>query len=532
MKQWRVKKCIGNKHLQRKLGISYPLSVILQNRNIKDLKQAQQFLFPSLSHLNSPFLFRDMEKSVTRVKEAIRNREKILIWGDEDVDGMSATALLFKVIEDLGGNVAYWVPRRSDHGIGLSRERIDMAVSNEETLIITVDCGSSDAEMVTYARQKGIDVIVTDHHEVRNLPNSYGFLNPKSSSYPFKHLAGVGVSLKLALALTERALSINATEFFRIRKDLLPFILLGTVSDRVSLLDENRTLIKNCLDAFPKSNQPYIQAIIKVLGLTEPVVEEISERIIPVLSAGRGMESENPLMRFFFSDSVDDASEILGKLLDAQQVFEEEFEVVYRDCVRRIGDDGLIVLDDLPLQFLGSCASRLVKETGRPSILMGYKSGDVFIGEARAPADFNLVEFFAQNEDLFMGFGGHKPAAGFSISGENIELFKKRASMIEYKEQKDDNDVINIDVLFNPDDLPSNFYDELMLLPPYGEGNPKPILAIKNIKLEKYNTGYKLMNHPISVRGILEADEHIDIVYHIDDRGILRLEDWRISDEA
>lgn len=526
MKLWRIKKTSDNTRLKKKLRISLPLSIILQQRNIKEVEEARQFLFPSITHLNSPFIFPDMEKAVGRIIEAVKNKEKILIWGDEDVDGMTATTLLFFVLQDLGGNVSYWIPRRITHGIGLSRERIDIAYQNEETLIITVDCGSSDGETITYAKEKGIDIIVTDHHEVRHLPNSFAFLNPKASPYPFKYLAGVGVSLKLALALTEHILGINTQEFFRIRKDLLPLILLGTISDRVPLLNENREFVKKGLETFPKSRKPFILAIRDVTGIDEPVVEEIFERIIPVLSAGRGMETENPLMRFFLSNSEDDSKVILNSLVTAQQAFEEEFDVVYRDCVRRIDDNGLIVLDDLPLQFLGSCASRLVKETGRPSVLIGYKSGDVYIGEARAPSDFDLIEFFAKNEELFIDFGGHKPAAGFSIRGDQLDSFKKNASIVEYKKDQQKNDVIDIDVVVNHKELSSDFYKELMLLPPYGEGNPKPILAVKNIKLDKDNTGYKLFEYPITVRGTITTDRPIDIACCIGDRGILRIEDW------
>lgn len=525
MKKWKIKDRLNTSRLQKQLGISPVLATILCQRNNKEIEEARQFLSPHISHLHSPFLFPEMKKAVNRIKEAIKKRERILVWGDEDVDGMTATTILFKVLGDLGGNVSYWIPMRATHGIGLSRERVDRALKNGETLIITVDCGTSDKDVVRYAKEQGVDVIVTDHHEVRYSPNSFAFLNPKGTSYPFKQLAGVGVSLKLALGLTDAILGIKTGEFFRIRKDLLPLVLLGTVTDRVPLSGENRILVKICLEAFPNDNQPFIQAMREVIGVTEPVVEELFERVTPVLSAGRGMQTENPLMRFFLSDYVDVAREILGGLLNAQHVFEEEFEVVYRECVRRIGEDGIIVLDDIPFQFLGSCASRLVKETGRPAILIGHKSGDVYVGEARAPSDFNLVEFLAQNEELFIGFGGHKPAAGFSIKEESIESFKRNVAMVEYKKEIGKDNVLEIDVVVNVNELSFALFEELMLLSPFGEGNPKPILATMDVKLQRDSNGYRLMGIPITGRGGIAVDEKVDIAYSIDDRGVLKIED-------
>lgn len=527
MKKWKIKDRADISQLQKALGISSVLATILYQRNITEVEEARQFLSPNISHLYPPFLFPDMEKAVNRIKEAIKKKEKMLVWGDEDVDGMTATTLLLKVLEDLGGNVSYWIPRRATHGIGLSRERVDRAIKNGETLIITVDCGSSDGDVVKHAKENGIDVVVTDHHEVRHSPNSFAFLNPKGSSYPFEQLAGVGVSLKLALGLTDSILGIRTDNFFRTRKDLLSFVLLGTVSDRVSLLGENRVLVKFGLEAVAGIEVPFVQAIGEVIGVTEPVIEEIFERIIPVLSAGRGMDDENPLMRFFLSDCVDEAREILGRLLNAQQVFEEEFGVVYTECVGRINENGIIVLDDVPLPFLGSCASRLVKETGRPAILIGHKSGDVYIGEARAPSNFNLVEFFAQNEELFIGFGGHKPAAGFSIKEENIKSFKRNASMIEYKKEIDKGDILDIDAIVNVDEFSADLFEELMLLSPYGEGNPKPILATMNVKLQRDNSGYRLMGIPIMGRTAIAVDKSVDIAYSLNDKGVLWIEDWR-----
>lgn len=527
MKKWKIKERPKTSHLQKELGISAVLATILYQRNIEDVDEARQFLSPNISHLHSPFLFPDMDKAVDRIKEAIKKRERILVWGDEDVDGMTSATVLYKVLGDLGASVSYWIPRRATHGIGLSVERIDGAFENGETLIITVDCGSSDESVVRYAGERGIDVIVTDHHEVRHPPNSFAFLNPKGSSYPFKQLAGVGVSLKLALGLTNRILGIETSDFCRMRRDLLPLVLLGTISDRVPLLGENRILVKTCLEAFQNVKQSFVQAIREVIGVTEPVVEEVFEKVTPVLSAGRGMEVENPLMRFFLSDRVDVAREILGRLLNAQRVFEEEFEVVYRECVRRVSENGIIVLSDVPFQFLASCASRLVKETGRPAILIGHKSGDVYVGEGRAPSDFNLVEFFSENEELFIGFGGHKPAAGFSIREENIGLFKRNASMVEYKSKIDRDDILQIDAVVDKDEFSCELFDELMLLSPYGEGNPKPILVTMNAKLERDNSGYKLMGVPITGKGTLAVDKRFDIAYSRDDRGVLRIEDWR-----
>jgi len=530
MKKWKIKDRPNTSHLEKQLGISSILATILYQRNIKEVEEAKQFLSPQISHLHSPFLFPDMEKAINRIKDAIKKRKKMLVWGDEDVDGMTAASVLFKVLEDLGGNVSYWIPRRATHGIGLSKERMERALENEEMLIITVDCGSSDGDIVEFAKEQGIDIIVTDHHEVRHPPNSFAFLNPKGSSYPFKNLAGVGVSLKLTLGLVDSILGIRTDDFFRVRKDLLPLVLLGTVSDRVSLLGENRILVKTGLEAFPNVNQPFIQAIEEVIGVTEPVVEEIFEKITSVLSAGRGLETENPLMRFFLTNSVDEAKEILGGLLNAQQVFEEEFEVVYRECVRRINDKGIIVLDGVPFQFLGSCASRLVKETERPAILIGHKLGDIYIGEGRAPSDFNLVEFFAQNEELFTSFGGHKPAAGFSIKEEHVKSFIKNASKVEYKKEINKGDILDIDAIVNVDEFSAGLFEELMLLSPYGEGNPNPILATMGVKLQKDNSGYRfadISGISITARGTATVDKRIDIAYSIDDRGGLKIEDWR-----
>ncbi len=525
MQNWNIKERPNTSRIQKELAVSSTLATILYWRDIRDVDGAKAFLYPDISNLYSPFLFPDMEKAVARINEALKRREKILIWGDEDVDGMTATFLLFRILEDLGGLVNYWIPRRVTHGIGLSEERLKTAKENGETLIITVDCGSSDKELVEYAAQLGIDIVITDHHEVRNPPSSFAFLNPKGTSYPFKQLAGVGVSLKLALALTESILGLNVFDFFRTRKDLLPFALLGTISDRVPLLGENRIIVRFGLGAFPKINKPAIQVMQEIMGTDEPVVEDIFEKIVPVLSSGRAIKEDNPVMRFFFSKTKEEAREILEILSKEQQHFEEEFEVVYGDCVSRAGKDGIIVVNDIPCPFLGSCASKLVKEKGNPAILIGYKSGDIYIGEGRAPSDFDLVDFLQRNEKLFICYGGHKQAAGFSIRRENIASFMKSATGVEYRKNIE-NDSIEIDVTLDSEDFSKTVLEELRLLMPFGESNPKPILAIMNARLECSDEGYKLAGIPISDRNI-PLNREIDIVLSFDNRGMVRVEDWR-----
>jgi len=518
------------KVIKEKLKISDALAKILAARGYGSPEDSEKFLYPKLNDLFDPFLFEDMSKVVSRIERALDNGENTLVWGDEDADGIASTMLLFQVFKDLGANIDYYIPRRMKDGVGLNKERLDGALIDGTKLIVTVDCGSGDVALVDYAKQKGIDIIITDHHELpKKYPSAYAFCNPKRENerYPYRELAGVGVAYKVAQAVAAKRLKINYQQWFSVKKELFVLLLVGIIGDRVPLTQENRIFVRFGLGQLNNDRSVWMEAIKRLRGSFN-TTSSIMRNVVPILSAGRILLPENPVIKLLLSENLDKCEQIVGALIEAQSLWQDEVKEAYKKCSKlargEISNKIIVIVDrSIPEFVLGACASRLAKDFALPSFVIGCKNDGTLIGEGRALRDtFDIMELLRDMGDLFVGYGGHKPAAGFVLKPDRLDEFKKRAiSYVEKKNLPSSNNTIEIDAIVSVDELTSKFVEEVRKLAPFGEANPEPILITKGVGVNDIENNVVLRN-----LNLPNIESKLDIVFSIGGNGEYKLKAW------
>lgn len=531
--------------LARRLGVSPVLATLLINRGVKDVTSAQRFLHPSLETLHSPFLLKDLDKAIDRTLRAVSAGEEILIWGDEDVDGITSTVIMYETLRDLGGKVSFRLPSRIKEGFGLNKTYIDRALEKGVRLIITVDCGLSNFDEVTYAKSLGMDVIITDHHQpLEALPEALAVINPrrKDCPYPFKNLAGAGVAYKVAQGIAMKALGISPSQWHSVKRDLLPLVLLGTGADRMELLDENRALAKFGLDALRRSEKPWVKAVKKAMG-PDLKIPSLLSFLVPILSAGRAEEGRTGI-DLLLAEDYEQAEQILSELINLSQDWHNKAIEAYNRVRRGLQDTSskiIVVVDkECTPDVLGYCASRLKEQLWRPVVVIGFK-GDCALGEARAPSGFDLMECLRACDDLFMDYGGHKGAAGFSIPPERIDQLSVRLKV--YAEETFKLEMlqprIEIEMEVSFSELDSGVIKEITALAPFWEGNPEPLFLTRNIYIEKSYQGYHVLGRGLVLLEDRKSGCHwpycygepvkVDVIYSVDEAGSLFLKDFKPS---
>ncbi|UWG95633.1 single-stranded-DNA-specific exonuclease RecJ [Dehalobacter sp. DCM] len=493
-----------------KAGISHNVLHILQNRGYTTKKSILEFLRPSLFNLHSPFLFKDMMVILERLKMAYENQEKILVYGDYDADGVTGTALLYKGLTDLGFNIMVHIPSR-EQGYGLHTEAIDKAVQSSVSLIITVDCGISAVEETAYAKGKGIDFIITDHHEPPDiLPHAIGILNPKvaDSGYLFPHLAGVGVAFKLLQALLSYCEHFNPAQ--RQDIDYLDIVALGTIADIVPLIGENRILVRQGLLVMENTEHPGLRAILEECGLLDKKLKagHISFIVAPRINAAGRMDTARLALNLLLEDNYSEAIEIakaLSKENYQRQMTEKEL-LDDAECMLSKGPiPDVIVLSspDWHHGVIGIVASRLVERYKRPVFLIA-EEGNKGKGSARGIPDYHVLEEVRKLADLFTQYGGHKQAAGFSLPVANIPLLRAglNASFknlgLTFLER------FHVDSVLLWHAFDKNFLAELDEMAPFGAGNPAPILQSDGLAVRSLTVVGKGGEH---LKLILEANK-------------------------
>ncbi len=487
-KKWCIReideKIVDN--LVKETGESALTLRILVGRGILDPEEINKFLYSQIENLHSPFLLNDMNKAVMRIEQAIKNNEKILIWGDEDADGTTSTVCLKQGLKSMGVDTDYYIPNRDKDGIGLSIKRIQKAKEQNISVIITADCGSRDKEKVLFAKNIGIDCIITDHHEIME---TFPFLvNPKLSNYPFKNLAGVGVAYKFVQALSERL----RKPFYP--ESLTPLVLLGSVADRVPITGENRILAKSGLNAIQDTASPGIKALGKI-----KTIDDVIKKAVSVLSAGRGVSKGYIGYDLLLAKNTQEANRIGRKLLSESKIWQDTARELYRNLVTECIDKGVIFLVDynIPSRFAGYLASRLKDRYEKPAIVIGEKNK----GEGRAPKNFNLFEALKYCSSTLKAFGGHKKACGFKLK-EDADTFIQK--FLEYSKDKiiDSEPHFDIDSILSPENITPSVIKDMRKLAPFGSGNPKPIFLAKDVSLKQEGN-----------RLLLPGEREIDIPY-------------------
>lgn len=476
--------------LARELGISPILGKLLLQRGITKLSEAKKFFRPQLPDLHNPFLMKDMDIAVERLNLAMGKKERILIYGDYDVDGTTAVALVYKFIQQFYSNIDYYIPDRYNEGYGVSKTGIDYAANTQVKLIIVLDCGIKAIEEISYAKEKGIDFIICDHHvpdEV--LPPAYAILNPKreDNTYPYTHLSGCGVGFKFMQAF---ALN-NGIEFHHLIP-LLDLVAVSIASDIVPIMGENRILAYHGLKQLNSNPSIGMKAIIDVCGLAdkEITVSDIVFKIGPRINAsGRvqnGKEAVDLLTEKDFSIALEKAGQInqyneTRKDLD-KNMTEEANQIVAN--LEGLADRRSIVLfnEEWHKGVIGIVASRLTEIYYRPAVVL-TRTDNMATGSARSVSGFDVYKAIEYCRDLLDSFGGHTYAAGLSMKVENVEQFTQRFEEFVTQnilpEQR--SAVIDIDAEIDFKDITSKFFNDLKKFNPFGPENLKPIFCTRHV---------------------------------------------------
>lgn len=477
------------------MRIGRPAAQVLLHRGFGDPAAARRFLSPSFDDLHDPLTLRDMPRAIERLRKAIGSGEKILIYGDYDVDGTTAVVLLTKAIELAGGAASYHVPHRLKDGYGMRLEVVETAAAAGVSLIISVDTGIRASEVVERANELAIDVIVTDHHlPEAELPPALAVLNPNRSDcpYPEKNLCGAGVAFKLVQALLAGE-AWPAEKVRRISESFLKLVAIATVADVVPLTGENRIMVKHGLDGLRDVRNPGLRAILEVAGFTKenaPTARQVAFQIAPRMNAAGRMDTAKAVVELFLTSDSSRARE-LARQLHEQNSERRLVEDEIRDTCERVAVDEasaalVYYAENWHRGVLGIVASRLVERLHRPVFVLSRNPEDGLAqGSGRSIPAFHLLEALEAMSDLFLRFGGHKHAAGVTLDVARVEEFRERFNAYAATRlvPEDFLPVVDIDAVLDLRDINERTVQEVFALAPFGHGNPLPIFAVRNVEI-------------------------------------------------
>ncbi len=476
--------------IENKYKINKLLATILANRGITTEESIRLFLNPTRDDFHDPFLITDMEKAVERIITAINKKEKITIYGDYDVDGITSITVLKSFLRDRGIEVDTYIPNRLDEGYGLNNSAIDKIKNKGCELMITVDCGISAIDEVNYANSLGIEVIVTDHHEAGNeIPKALAVIDNKrkDSTYPFRELAGVGVVFKLIQALSIK-LNLKEEEYLK----YLDIVCIGTISDIVPLVDENRVITKLGLMLVRQTRNIGLQAVLKSSGYSKIDSNTISFGVAPRLNACGRMGKADEALKLFLSKNVNEVIQLSKELNDFNRERQEKEKEIYENAIAQIEKEHLDEKNTIILRgknwhhgVIGIVSSKITEKYFKPSILLSFEEDGIGKGSGRSIPGFDLHEALMQCLDVIEKFGGHAMAVGITVREEHFDEFKEKFENIAISKHIEEIlPIINIDAKINLSDINKEMVESLKELEPFGEGNKMPIFAFKNLKID------------------------------------------------
>lgn len=477
--------------LAKNLGISPVLCQLLIQRGISTEENASKFFHPNLKDLHNPFLLPDMDKAVKRIEKALGNKERILIYGDYDVDGTTAVALVYKFLRKFTTNLDYYIPDRYDEGYGISEQGIDYAEETGVKLIIALDCGIKAIEKIAYAKAKGIDFIIGDHHMPDDvLPDAVAVIDAKrvDSTYPYEHLSGCGVGFKLVQALAQN----NKLDFSEIT-DLLDLVAVSVASDIVPITGENRVLTYYGLKQINSNPSLGLKGIIDICGLTYKniTVNDIIFKIGPRINASGRMMKGKEAVDLLLANSIEDAREKSTNIdhynddrreLD-KRITEEAIQFIDENVDMKKKKSIVIYNENWHKGVIGIVASRLTEKYLRPAVVL-TKSQGLITGSARSVMGFDVYKAIEACKDILENFGGHTYAAGLSLKEENLKEFKAHfdALSIEMIAPEMMRPQINVDAELKFKDINSKFMEDLAGFAPFGPENLNPIFITCDVK--------------------------------------------------
>mgnify|MGYP005784067437 CR=1 FL=1 len=488
-KKWECYQVDENKveDLVKNYHLNEILAKILVNKNLTEKEDIELFMNPTRKDFHDPFLMPDMEITVDRILKAIENKEKIIIYGDYDADGITSITVLKSFLEERGLEVSSYIPNRLDEGYGLNKEAIKKIYDEGYRLVITVDCGISGIDEIEYANSLGIETLITDHHEpAEMLPNAFAVVDAKrkDNKYPFNQLAGVGVVFKLIQAISIK-LNLKEKEYLK----YLDIVCIGTISDIVPLVDENRVIAKLGLKLIAQTKNIGLKALLEIIGFKEIDSTAVSFGVAPRINACGRMGNEQVALDLFLSKDYEEAKKLALKLNEynierqtiEKRIFDEATEKIEKDerdntCII-VGSEGW------HHGIIGIVASKVTEMYFKPSILICFE-GNEGKGSGRSIPGFDLHEALMKCGDNLEKFGGHSMAVGVTVKKENFDKFKQELE--EYSKNYDVDKivpVVNVDSELSLKNVDIDSVKSLKLLEPFGEANKMPLFLFKNLKI-------------------------------------------------
>ena len=490
-KKWQIYETNESKveELKKSYNLNDLIATILVNRNITKKEDVEKFLNPTRNDFYNPFLMTDMEKAVDRILIAIKNKEKVTIYGDYDVDGITSITVLKSFLKDVGLEVDTYIPNRIDEGYGLNKKAIEKIKENGCQLMITVDCGISGIEEVEYANSLGIETIVTDHHEVGDvLPNALAVVDNKrkDSTYPFRELAGVGVAFKLIQAIGIK-LELKEEEYLK----YLDIVAVGTISDIVPLVDENRVITKLGLKLIRQTKNIGLKSIINSSGYSKIDSNTISFGVAPRINACGRMGKAEEALKLLLSKNLNEAQELTRKLNDHNRERQDIEKRIFEDAIKQIEEKSLannrtivVAGQNWHHGVIGIVSSKITDMYFKPSILLCLEDG-IGKGSGRSVPGFDLHEALTKCLDTIDKFGGHAMAVGITVKEDKIPEFKEEFEKIAIDSHIEEiMPIINIDAKVNLSNINREMVESLKQLEPFGEGNKMPIFVFKNLRID------------------------------------------------
>ena len=474
--------------LVKKRHITNLLASILVNRGIIDGEKINVFLNPTRKDFYNPFLMPDMEIAVKRIVKAIENKEKIMIYGDYDADGITSITVLKKYLNEIGLKTGEYIPNRLNEGYGLNKDAISKIYNDGYKLMITVDCGISGLEEVDYANSLGMEIIITDHHEpAEKLPEAIAVIDAKrkDNKYPFNQLAGVGVVFKLIQAISKE-LKLEEKEYLK----YLDLVCIGTISDIVPLVDENRVIAKLGLKLIEKTKNIGLKTLLNIADLKKIDSNAISFGVAPRINACGRMGFQEEALQLFLTEDSGEATKIAKRLVQFNQERQAKEKQIFEEVIEKIEKDDkdkkCIVLaeENWHHGVIGIVASKITEIYYKPSILICLE-GDKGKGSGRSVPGFDLYTALTKCSDYIEKFGGHSMAIGITIKKENFEKLKE--AIEKYAQESNISDImpiINIDKEINLKNINIEEVKSLELLEPFGEGNKMPLFLLRNLKID------------------------------------------------
>lgn len=491
-------------------NVSDIMAKLLISRDI-EFKDIDMFLNGTIDDLYNPYDIKDMEKIVERIDIAIKRNEKICIYGDYDVDGITSITIMYKFLTKLGLDIMYYLPDRLVEGYGINNNALEEIKESGVTLIITVDCGITAIDEIEYAKKLGLDVCITDHHECTDkLPNAYAVVNPKrkDDKSKFKMLAGVGVAFKCLMAISKRY-NLPKESYLK----YLDIVSIGTISDIVPLVGENRIISKYGLKMMEKTKNLGLKELLKIVNYKDIDSMMVSFGMAPRINACGRMGNASAAVKLLLETDSQKAEKIAVELDELNQERKNVESLIFNQALELIEKENLENKNSIVLYnsswhngVIGIVASRLVNMYYKPVILLTKEHGFIR-GSGRCPTGFSLYDALGECKDLLIQFGGHELAAGLSIKEENIEAFiKKFEEVVESRKETISEQIINIDSIISRRNLNAQIIKDIRFLKPYGQSNQVPIFLYKGLKVAAIRT--------------IKDDKHLKLVLK-DDRSLI-----------